>query len=82
MNENVGVVLEDDAVGATVPDELHRRSCGSAQMASFIDLGLSPLCESFVSADRLNAMESFYPLHAYICKRLPLDSARSVRDSS
>ena len=28
---------------------------------------MSPLCESFVSADRLNAMEPFYPLHAYIC---------------
>src|SRR5512132_1918639 len=43
------------------------RSCGSAQMASFVDLGMSPLCESFVPADRLNAMEPFYPLHASIC---------------
>ncbi len=43
------------------------RSCGSVQMASFVDLGMSPLCESYVSADRLNAMEPFYPLHAYIC---------------
>jgi SAM-dependent methyltransferase len=36
-------------------------------MASFIDLGMSPLCESYVPADRLNAMEPFYPLHASIC---------------
>ena len=43
------------------------RSCGSAQMASFIDLGMSPLCKSYVPAERLNAMEPFYPLHAYIC---------------
>ena len=43
------------------------RSCGSAQMVSFIDLGMSPLCESFVPAGRLNAMEPFYPLHAYTC---------------
>ncbi len=28
---------------------------------------MSPLCESFLSADRLNRMEPFYPLHVMIC---------------
>ncbi len=28
---------------------------------------MSPLCESFLPADRLNDMEAFYPLHAMIC---------------
>lgn len=28
---------------------------------------MSPLCESFVPADRLNHMEAFYPLHVYLC---------------
>lgn len=28
---------------------------------------MSPLCESYVSAEQLNAMERFYPLHARVC---------------
>jgi SAM-dependent methyltransferase len=31
------------------------------------DLGLSPLCESFVSADQLDTMEPFYPLRVFVC---------------
>jgi len=32
-----------------------------------VDLGLSPLCESYVPPEKLNQMEAFYPLHAYVC---------------
>jgi SAM-dependent methyltransferase len=32
-----------------------------------VDLGMSPLCESFLSAERLEAMEPFYPLHVRAC---------------
>jgi SAM-dependent methyltransferase len=28
---------------------------------------MSPLCESYVSAEGLNQMEPFYPLHVYVC---------------
>jgi SAM-dependent methyltransferase len=35
----------------------------------FVDLGLSPLCESFVDASQLGAPESFYPLESYVCER-------------
>ena len=42
------------------------RSCG-APWSIFVDLGMSPLCESFLRADQLNSMEPFYPLHAYVC---------------
>jgi hypothetical protein len=34
---------------------------------TFVDLGMSPLCESYVSRDQLNRMEPFYPLHVYVC---------------
>jgi C-methyltransferase C-terminal domain/Putative zinc binding domain/Methyltransferase domain len=34
-----------------------------------VDLGMSPLCESFLPADRLNTMEPFYPLHVFVCER-------------
>lgn len=29
---------------------------------------MSPLCESYVSADKVNEMEPFYPLHVYVCE--------------
>lgn len=45
----------------------HCRFCSAPLRVTFIDLGMSPLCESYVSAERLNAMESFYPLHVYVC---------------
>ena len=43
------------------------RFCGHDLIHSVIDLGMSPLCESFVSQENNNDMEKFYPLHAYIC---------------
>jgi hypothetical protein len=30
---------------------------------------MSPLCESYLGYDQLNAMEPFYPLHAYVCEK-------------
>jgi SAM-dependent methyltransferase len=30
---------------------------------------MSPLCESFLTAEQLNQMEAFYPLHAWVCER-------------
>jgi len=43
------------------------RFCGGP-LSEFVNLGMSPLCESFLAADQLNAMEPFYPLVAYICR--------------
>lgn len=43
------------------------RFCGAALAHTFVDLGMSPLCESYVPPERVNAMESFYPLHAKVC---------------
>jgi 2-polyprenyl-3-methyl-5-hydroxy-6-metoxy-1,4-benzoquinol methylase len=50
--------------GATSAD---CRFCGAALRQTFVDLGMSPLCESFLSAEQLNQMEPFYPLHARVC---------------
>src|SRR5262249_18448848 len=44
------------------------RFCGAALRYICVDLGMSPLCESYVSADQLNAMEPFYPLLVYVCE--------------
>ncbi len=43
------------------------RSCGTQLKHTFVDLGMSPLCESYVSLEGLNQMEPFYPLHVYVC---------------
>lgn len=43
------------------------RFCRSRLRHTFVDLGMSPLCESYVSAEQLNHMEPFYPLHVYVC---------------
>jgi len=45
------------------------RFCGAVLRHTFVDLGMSPLCESYVIADQLNHMEPFYPLHVYVCER-------------
>src|SRR6266545_3866683 len=44
------------------------RFCGSPLTRTFVDLGMSPLCETYLSADQLNRMEPFYPLHVYVCQ--------------
>jgi len=43
------------------------RFCGTKLEHTFVDLGMSPLCESFLPREQLNQMEAFYPLHAYVC---------------
>jgi len=43
------------------------RFCGAPLTRTFVDLGMSPLCESYLSAGQLNQGEVFYPLHVYVC---------------
>jgi SAM-dependent methyltransferase len=43
------------------------RFCGAELGATFVNLGLSPLCESYPAAGDLNQGEKFYPLHVYVC---------------
>ena len=43
------------------------RFCNTPLKHTLVDLGMSPLCESFLAADQLNCMEPFYPLHVYVC---------------
>ena len=45
------------------------RFCAAPLVRTFVDLGMSPLCESYLAADQLNAMEPFYPLHVRTCDR-------------
>lgn len=45
------------------------RFCGTTLEHTFVDLGMSPLCESYLAPEQLNQMEPFYPLHVYVCDR-------------
>jgi 2-polyprenyl-3-methyl-5-hydroxy-6-metoxy-1,4-benzoquinol methylase len=43
------------------------RLCSADLTRTFVDLGMSPLCESYIPAERLDAAETFYPLHVRLC---------------
>ncbi|MBK5452062.1 class I SAM-dependent methyltransferase [Bacillus sp. TH22] len=43
------------------------RFCHSLLKDTFIDLGVSPLANSFVAPENSYKMEPFYPLHTFVC---------------
>jgi SAM-dependent methyltransferase len=43
------------------------RFCGAPLEAVFADLGMSPLANSYLPPERVDAMEPFYPLRALVC---------------
>jgi hypothetical protein len=45
------------------------RHCDAELLDSVVDLGMSPLCESYLPPDRLDSMEPFYPLHVSVCRK-------------
>src|ERR1700730_8241219 len=45
------------------------RFCATPLRHTFVDLGMSPLCESYLTADQLNRMEPFYPLYVKVCEK-------------
>ena len=44
------------------------RFCGTDLRRTLVDLGMSPLCETYPSPADLNRGETYYPLHVYICE--------------
>jgi len=49
---------------ALIPD---CRFCGTPLKTTMVNLGMHPLCESFLREDQLNDMEPHYPLHVRVC---------------
>src|SRR5258707_5065918 len=45
------------------------RFCGAELRRTFVDLGMSPLCETYPSAAEINRGEMFYPLHVFVCEK-------------
>jgi len=44
------------------------RFCATPLKHTFVDLGMSPLANSYLKAEQLRQMEPYYPLHVYICE--------------
>ncbi len=44
------------------------RFCGAPLRRTFVDLGLSPLCETYPARENLNSSEMYYPLHVHVCE--------------
>ena len=53
--------------GSTPSRGFSCRFCGAGLRHSFVDLGMSPLCQTHIAPGQLHEMEPFYPLHAYVC---------------
>ena len=64
------------------PPAMMCRSCGSRRLESFIDLGASPPCESYLTAEALHGMEPHYPLHAWLCRDCWLVQIDAVVDAA
>lgn len=45
------------------------RMCSARLERTFVDLGMSPLCETFLTKEELDGVEAFYPLHVFVCER-------------
>jgi 2-polyprenyl-3-methyl-5-hydroxy-6-metoxy-1,4-benzoquinol methylase len=54
------------------------RSCKTALRYTFVDLGMSPLANSYLDVDQHNRCERYYPLHAYVCHRCFLVQLESM----
>jgi SAM-dependent methyltransferase len=45
------------------------RFCNSPLRWTFVDLGMSPLANSYVTPAQFHSMEPFFPLHVYVCEK-------------
>lgn len=45
------------------------RLCGAGLSHTLVDLGKSPLCETFLDARQIDLMEPFFPLHVLVCDK-------------
>jgi SAM-dependent methyltransferase len=67
--DNSNPPLQADGQPLAAPARGSRcRFCSTPLRTTFVDLGVSPLCQTHVKPEQLHEMEPFYPLHAYVCE--------------
>jgi SAM-dependent methyltransferase len=53
----------------TLAGPLHTcRLCGTLLKHNFVDLGMSPPCESFLRANQIDGVEPYFPLRVMVCE--------------
>jgi hypothetical protein len=62
-------VAHASSAPAGAPPCARCRFCGGPLTHTFVDLGMSPLCQTHVTLENLNVLEPFYPLHTLVCDR-------------
>src|SRR4051812_48645048 len=72
MSTAVAEEVKDEQTSAGASCRCGCRFCGNSRLRMVVDLGMSPLCENFLSRDQLLAMEPFYPLRALFCEECGL----------
>lgn len=62
--------LTESATVSGEPEQFRQgcRLCGSTSLRGFVDLGATPPCERFLTAEQLEWPELTYPLHARVCR--------------
>jgi hypothetical protein len=65
--ESTGAAPAEAAGAAAAARAPRCRFCSRPLTRLFVDLGMSPLCESFLSPGELERMEPFYPLTVRVC---------------
>jgi SAM-dependent methyltransferase len=58
-----------DSQTSTKTEAKSCRFCGAGLQRTFVDLGMSPLCETYPAATDLNRGEVYYPLHVRVCEK-------------
>ena len=67
MDSISSVPTGTQATGAIRAPSFACRFCSASLKTTFVDLGMSPLCQTHIRPDQLHEMEPFFPLHAYVC---------------
>ena len=57
------------------------RFCDTELEHVFVDLGMSPIANDYVPAERMNSMEPFYPLRVYVCHQCFLVQLPAVQSA-
>lgn len=57
-----------EPASGTLPGGTHCRACAAPLERTLVDLGTSPPCESFLTAEQARGAETHYPLHVKVCE--------------
>ena len=81
LGTDMAMTVQDAVQTETSGVESHGlcRICGAPLLHKVVDLGMSPLCESFLTAQQLDQVEPYFPLKVFVCSRCLLVQLKDVR---